>query len=345
MTNMTTAPPHQDTDRRSPYAARLPADDQRDDLMVQVAKLYYDQDRTQAQIAAALGLTRWQVGRLLTEARAEGVVRIDIAPRSGRVTALERALESAFGLQTAVVVPAPAEPALATAAVAQAAARMLAALTPRPALLGLSWGRTMSAVARALPAGWNPGAEIVLVNGSVTLQAGAAHNAAVAEDFARSAGGVATLLPVPAILGRASTRAALEEDPVVGRVLARADQAPVAVFGMGGMAAGSAFVSSGYLREDDIAALRARGAVGDVLGRFITAQGGIADAELNARTIGLPLAALARKAQRIGISAGAEKHAVTAAVLRAGLLTCLVTDETTARHVLTHTPTAESPAP
>lgn len=48
---------------RNPYSARLPVNEQRDHLVVQVAKLYYDLDHTQADIAKELGLTRWQVGR------------------------------------------------------------------------------------------------------------------------------------------------------------------------------------------------------------------------------------------------------------------------------------------
>lgn len=221
---------------RSPYSQRLPSDEQRDHLMVQVAKLYFDLDRTQSQIADELGLTRWQVGKLLTEARAEGVVRIEITPRVSRKTSLEVALQQRFRLRDAVVVPMGeiTDPALLIESVGQAAARYLATLNPKPALLGVSWGRTMAAVARALPQGWNTGAHIVLVNGNSALHATTSRNAAVAEAFAQSAGGQATLLPVPAIVGKPSTRQALEEDPIIGRVLALAEAAPVVCFGMGG---------------------------------------------------------------------------------------------------------------
>lgn len=324
------------TAQRQAYSARLPMDDQRDHLMVQVAKAYYELDRTQARIADDLGLTRWQVGKLLTEAKAEGIVRIAITPRIGRTTALEVELQRSFGLRDAVVVPTGeiTDPALLTEMVAQAGASYLANLSPRPALLGISWGRTMSAVARALPPGWNPGAHVVLVNGSTALSATNARNAAVAEDFAQAAGGTATLLPVPAIVGRPGTRAALEDDPIVARVLALADAAPVVCFGMGELSENSILVASGYLAPQDVPRLRARGAVGDILGRFITASGQIADEGLDARTIGLPLDALHRKTHAIGIVAGADKHVIAAAALRAGYASVIVTDEATARSLL-----------
>src|SRR5258708_19373159 len=86
-------------------APRVSSEEQREHLMVQAAKLYYDLDRTQSEIAKQLGLTRWQVGRLLHEARELDIVRIDIAPRSPRRPDLESALQRRFGLREAVVLP------------------------------------------------------------------------------------------------------------------------------------------------------------------------------------------------------------------------------------------------
>lgn len=321
---------------RNPYSQRLPVDENRDHLMVQVAKLYYDLDRTQAEIAAELGLTRWQVGKLLTGARAEGIVRIEITPRVSRKTSLEVELQQRFRLRDAIVVPMGeiTDPSLLIDSVGQAAASYLANLNPKPQLLGVSWGRTMAAVARALPPGWNPGTHVVLVNGNSALHVTSSRNTAVAEDFAASAGGQATLLPVPAIVGKRSTRDALEEDPIIGRVLSLAEAAPVVVFGMGGLSHQSVLTDSGYLAQDDIARLRALGAVGDILGRFVDAEGQIADPALDDRTVGLRLDRLLQKDWAIGVVAGEEKHPIARAALKAGYLTVLVTDEATARNIL-----------
>ncbi|TMV55606.1 sugar-binding transcriptional regulator, partial [Thioclava sp. BHET1] len=268
----------------APSPNRLPLDATRADLMLRAAKLYYELDRTRSQIAVELGLTRWQVSRLLADSRAQGIVRIEIAPRDGRRADLELRLQRELGLADAVVVPvAPgADPATLRVAVGQAAARYLAALAPRPGLIGVSWGRSMAEVARALPPGWNPGARIVLLNGATTLRSASPRTSTVAEAFAASAGGEAVLLPLPAIFGQRATRHALESDPVIAPVLALAAQAEVVCFGMGGLSRGSALVNSGYLDEDDIDRLRAAGAVGDILGRYVDAAGRIVDPTLDA---------------------------------------------------------------
>ena len=321
---------------RNPYTARLPINEQRDHLMVQVAKLYYDLDRTQSDIAAELGLTRWQVGRLLTEAKESGVVRIEITPRAGRRTSLEIELQRQFGVREAIVVPTGEieDPSLIMDSVAQAAATHLVSLNPRPSVLGVSWGRTMAAVARSLPKDWCRGLQVVLVNGSAALNATTTRNSAVAEEFAESAGGQATLLPVPAILGSKSTRIALEQDPIIERVLTMAEDAPVICFGLGGMTHQSVLLGSGYLDEGDIARLKDLNSVGDIMGRFVDAKGRVVDRQLHDRTIGLRLNALARKERVIAVAAGEDKHFIAAACLRARYMTDLVTDEGTARRIL-----------
>lgn len=226
------------------------------------------------------------------------------------------------------------DPALLNEGIAQAAARWLAALQPRPALMGVSWGRTMAALARALPPHWAPGLEVVLVNGAAALTVSDLSTSAVAEAVAQAAGGSATLLPVPAVLGQSATRDALEADPVIARALARAEAAPLLAFSMGGVSESSALCAQGYLTPQDMAALRARGAVGDILGRFVTAEGAIADPALDARTLGLRLDRLPAKPLTLALVAGPEKQAVARAALRAGYVSVLVTDDSTARALL-----------
>ena len=308
----------------------LPAE-AREVLMVQAAKGYYDLDQTMGDIAKQLGLTRWQVGRLLRDAREQGVVRIEIVPRAQRRPDLESRLQRAYHLREAVVVPQAVEDdGLALDGVAQAAGQLLASLHPRPALVGVSWGRTMAAVAHWLPRRWNDGVEVVLLNGAMHIHAAAPRTSTIAESFALAGNGRATLLPVPAIVGRAQTREVLEQDPVIATVLALGRNAPVICFGLGSMTPDSVLVQSGAMTEADIARLRRKGAVGDILGRFIDAHGRIVDAELDARTIGLEPRAARDKAFSIGVAVGRRKHPVVLAALRAGFLSVLVTDEQTA---------------
>jgi deoxyribonucleoside regulator len=309
--------------------------EQRELIMIQAAKLYYDLERTMSEIAKELGLTRWQVGRILREARETGVVRIEIVPGVQRRPDLESRLQRAFGLREAIVVPHPsADDGIAVDRVAQAVGPFLAGLSPRPSLVGVSWGRTMTAVAHWLPRRWNDDVEVVLLNGAMNIRATATRTNNVAELFAQAGNGRATLLPVPAIVGRAGTREVLEQDPIIARVLELGAQATVACFSVGVVTPDSVLVQSGYLSEAEIARLRRRGAVGDILGRFIDAAGAVVDAQLDHRTIGLLPQALLSKPFAIGVCVGKAKHAAVLACLRARYINVLVTDEQTALFAL-----------
>ncbi|WP_159711998.1 sugar-binding transcriptional regulator [Geminicoccus flavidas] len=309
--------------------------DERLQLMIQVAKRYYHLDMTMGEIATELGLTRWQASRLLADARESGVVRIEIVPHTPRLPELESRLQRRFGLKDAVVVPQDPDVSdeLMLDTVAQAAGRLLAGLD-RYKLVGVSWGRTMSAVARRLPPFWNKGAEVVMLNGAMNLRDSPLRTNNVAELFARAANGHAILLPVPAILGKAATRVALEQDPTIAGVLEVGQKAAVICFGLGAIAVDSVLVQSGFVGESEVQRLKAKGAVGDILSRYIDSEGRIVDPDLDARTIGADLASCRERAFSIGVGTGRAKHAVTLAALRAGYLNVLVTDEQTALFLL-----------
>ena len=305
-------------------------------LAVRVAELYYDDNKTQDEIGGLLGISRWKAGRLLTQARDAGIVRIEIVHPRARRLALERRLCEQFGLADAVIVPSPdSEDADAVAPrVAQAAADYLTALRPVPRTLGVSWGRTLDAVAERLPQGWATGVTVVQINGGVSLNRRPGTAATLAATIAARGGGQAVLLPSPAILERLETKRAIEADRTVADVLDRAAAASAYLYSAGVADATSVLVESGYLTPDDVAELVRKGAVGDVVGRYIDANGHIVDPGLDERTVGLGLDELRSAATAIFVVAGASKHDVARAIVMSGLCTVLVSDEDTAHALL-----------
>ncbi|HWM34560.1 MAG TPA: sugar-binding transcriptional regulator [Pseudolysinimonas sp.] len=308
----------------------------RDDelLAVRVAELYYDEDKTQDEIGALLGISRWKAGRLLTQARDAGIVRIEIVHPRARRLGLERRLSERFGLADAVIVPTPDVDDAVSSRVAQAAADYLTALRPVPRTLGVSWGRTLDAVADRLPVGWATGVDVVQINGGVSLNRRPGTAATTAATIAGRAGGQVVLLPSPAILERIETKRAIEADRTVADVLAKAATASAYLYSAGVADGSSVLVDSGYLTAEDVAELVRKGAVGDVLGRYIDANGHIVDPGLDERTVGLGLDELRSAAAAIFVVAGASKHDVARAIVMSGLCTVLVSDEATANALL-----------
>ncbi|MGH2467806.1 MAG: sugar-binding domain-containing protein, partial [Candidatus Limnocylindrales bacterium] len=93
-------------------------------------------------------------------------------------------------------------------------------------------------------------------------------------------------------------------------------------------------VRSGCLSTAEIARLRERGAVGDVLGNYVDAQGSLIASPHSGRLVGLSLDALRRIAIVIAVVSEAEKPWAISGVLRAGVVDVLIVDEPNARAVL-----------
>ncbi len=303
-------------------------------LAVRVAELYYEENKTQDEIGALLGISRWKAGRLLTQARERGIVRIEIVHPRARRLALERELCARFGLSDAIVVPVPDENGSVTSVVTQAAADFLTALRPVPKTLGVSWGHTLTEVADKLPDGWATGVTVVQINGGVSLNRRASTAATLASTIANRGRGQVVLLPSPAVLERRETKDAIAADRTVAAVLDLAQRADAYLYSAGLGDKNSALVDSGYLRASDLEELAMKGAVGDVLGRYIDANGNIVDPELDGRTVGVELSTLRAAKTAIFVVAGEDKHDIARAVVVNGLCSILITDEGTARDLL-----------
>ncbi len=299
-------------------------------LAVRVAELYYEDNKSQDEIGGLVGITRWKVGRLLAEARDSGIVRIEIVHPRARRLSVERALRERFGLDDAVVVPAPEDASELADRVAQAAADFLTAVRPVPRTLGVSWGRTLDAIADDLAPHWATGVTVVQINGGVSVNRRPGTAAHTAATIAQKARGEVVLLPSPAILERVETKRAIESDRTVAGVLTLAESASMHLYSAGVADATSVLVDSGYLTADDVAGLRRNGAVGDVVGRYINAEGEIVDSALNDRTVGLGLEQLRAAKNAVFVVSGEAKHNVARAVVTSGLCTVVVTDEATA---------------
>ena len=315
-------------------------------LLVRVARMYYGMALTQEEIGARLGLSRFKVGRLLDRAVRDSIVRIEIVHPAARLVEIEEQLVARFGLRAAIVADAGTGPGategaaeaatvVSREAVARAAAAYLAEIRPTGAI-GVSWGRTMLELSRALEPGWTAATEIVQLNGATSRSATPTRAGEIVDRFGATSGASIMLMPAPAIVGSAALRTALEADPSVGGTLEAARRAPFAVFSLGIPTPESVLVESGFVGSSDRKRLREAGAVGDILGRFLTPDGRIALSDLDERTVGLPLAELATKDHTIGLAAGPGRGPIALAGIRAGCVNTLITDESTADWLVAH---------
>jgi deoxyribonucleoside regulator len=310
-----------------------PRDDDRQ-LMAKVADLYYLRDLTQQEIADRLGLSRPTVSRLLQRARAEGVVRIEVNPPEESHHDLARELEERFGLREAVVVTGRSEsPTLTRRALGQAGARYLDRCLKGREVVGVSWGTTLNEVVHHVRPRPLRTTVVPLVGGAGQVAPGV-HANDLARRLAQAHGGEVHLLHAPAVVASPEVQGALCSDPGIRRALDLARRAQVALVGVGALVPSSTLVQSGYFSVRELAALRERGAVGDVCTRPYTRDGLPVDEALQRRIVAVEFEDLRRIPTVVAVAGGLEKAEAILGLLRGDLVDVLVTDHVAARAVL-----------
>jgi deoxyribonucleoside regulator len=310
--------------------ATTPRDELLAERATRAAWLYYERGLTQDEIARRLIVSRSTVSRLLTYAREAGIVAISLTRPLPEVAAVETGLHEAFPLRVVAVEPLESGEAPA-AAVARAGARFLARLARSPSTIGVGWGSTLAAAARALPRAAAPWIRLVDVVGRPP---GEGSLVAVSRLLARLWSVEVVSVPAPAFADSVELRERLLRDPVVSEVLGRARNADMIVLSIGSVGADSTFVREGVLTAADMGRLRLAGAVGDLLGHFYDADGREVAVERVLGPVGLDLDDLRRHPSVVAFAAGESKLAGIRAAAAQGLISGLVTDESTARSLL-----------
>jgi lsr operon transcriptional repressor len=302
-----------------------------EELQARVAWHYYVGNLTQQEIAQLIGSNRVRVNRLLAASRESGMVQITINSRLAPCVALEEMLVKRFGLEAAVVVPSGADTEANMAALGIGAANYLSGQIEAGQTVGLGWGRTIRAVLRALPQRTYGGIS------AVSLQGGLSHCPSIntfdiVSDFANLCQADGFLFPAPIYVSSQAVRDVLLKEDAVRETYERARRSDLVLLTCGDLTE-SLVVTYGINDPEQVRALQKAGAVGDMLGHFMDADGEAIDHPLNRRTVAISLEDL-RKIQRvILVSGGAKKFAVTRAALRGRYPSVLVTDEETAQRL------------
>lgn len=310
-------------------------------LLIKIARFYYQEELTQAQIADRLRLSRQKVQRLLHEAREAGTVQFTIRPIMGIFADLERALEQRFGLREAVVIETSEyddQTNVAREVGAGAADYSMRVVHPHDSIV-ISWGGTMLGMVNALSA--KPQrediAEVAVIQGLGGLvdPNHEAHAADLTRRLAKCLGGSAYLLPAPGVAGTRSARNALYNDPHVAQVLQKARRATLAFMGIGAPRSDSILVQQGTIvKWDELTELTDRGAVGDINLRFFDERGQKVPSDLDDRVIGLTLDEIKQIGHVVGMAGGAAKLRAIRGALEGKLIHALVTDSSTAQRLL-----------
>jgi deoxyribonucleoside regulator len=302
--------------------------------IARVAYLYYTESLNQQEIAEQLHLSRITVGRMLQRAREEGIVQIKINTPDNVFFDIERQLIQQYGLKDAIVTmeAEAGDPLYRT--LAEATANWLLSHVWKGARIGLGMGRTISHI----PSVFKPERPLECTFSEVTGGASMASKGVtqynIVSKMAELAGGRAEYIYAPIIVSNKDACQALMNEAPVREALERARQCDIMIQGIGPVDYTALLYIHDYLNQQELESLLAQGGVGDLLGRYFDQYGESIESPLDQRIIGLTLDDIARIPWSVVVAGGAEKVPALRAVINKHLINILITDVSTAKHLL-----------
>jgi len=301
-------------------------------MRARIAWYYYVAGLTQQEISDRLGIARARVNKIAGQLRADGSVVVDIRLPLVSCVELEEQLKAIYALKQVAVVPSVADDEQLRRMIGDAGGIMLDALIADGQCLSVGWGRTLSASIKRLRCRQLKDSSVVSLMGGLT-RGSETNTFEVSTELAKTLGADCYYVTAPIYCPSIESREILLTHSGVNEVMERARKSDLAIVSCGDLSHKTALTAMSSVGER-LPDLKKSGAVGEILGTFLDAQGLPIDHILNQRVIAMPPADLKMIPNSILISGGLYKADIVEAILRAGYVNCLVTDEAVAQRLV-----------
>lgn len=299
-------------------------------LMVEVAKAFYENDESKVEIAHRFGITRFKVARILEDARKMGVVRILINPPSTDFQNHASQIAEMLHLKSVVVVPHRELIQDSYDELAVGAARTLTELTRKGMSIGVSWGRTLVRVGLHLD--YLPTVDLIQLTGSLGSDPQQSP-LKVMENISSKTGGRSYALMASLFSQSPEVAARLRQEPSIREVTDRYDNLDIALISIGSWDKRITQLPD-FLNESDINYLDQSGVVADCAGIFLNAEGRIINTPLDDKRISISPDQLKSVPSVLAVAGEPDKASAIVAVARAGIATHLITTPLAAVEIL-----------
>lgn len=303
-------------------------------LMISVAKLYYENDYNQNMIAEKLNLSRPYVSKLLNLAKEQGLVTVEVHVPDEYESPMEAELRTRFDLKKVIIVPSDNNSNVLSLVGTQAA-RYLNSIIKSDDIICVSWGKTLYEFSlKLVPRSDLKNISVVQGCGGISQISKNIYASEIPKKIADAYGGVPYILPLPAIVDRKMTRDMIMQERNITQIMNLSREANIAIFPAGYLDYDCALARAGYISPEDVDELIKKGACGDIFIHQINSNGEICDTELDQRSIAIELDEIKKKEYRIAIACGGNRVGSMHGAIVSGVCNVLVTDEATAKDLM-----------
>lgn len=307
-------------------------DEERLELLGQLAVWYYEDGLDQTVIARRIGKSRSMVSKMLNEVRRQGIVEFRVNYPLRRDSRRERELEEVFGLDQAWVLGSRlgTDDESRLRIVGKLGARCLQSRLFDGVRIGVGLGQALLEVIRAMPTLELREAAVVQLIGTLSARHLAMDSSELTRLLADKLSADYRYLPSPAVVNTMEAAKSLLGEQAIRDALELASNVDVALIGIGSTdMEHSSLYQGGFVGEEELEQVRAAGAVGDILSRYILPDGSQIEMPGDRHVIGVPLEELQTLPSVIAVASSPAKAEVILAALRGGHFNVLVTDSQT----------------
>lgn len=307
----------------------------RQELLADIAEMYFLQGKNQAEISDVVGVTRSNISRMLSEARQAGIVEISINRPIKEDKAVAQKFLDRFGLLNARVVQVEQKSERLETLGRIAAHELVQYLQPG-STLGSSWGTAINATVEKISLeNPIPQLRVTQLLGAFGARIKEYDGHAIVRRLEEKLDAEGIYINAPFLVENKKIAASLMENQSISESLDISKQADIALLGVGSSEPEfCSYYLANYVSYDEIVSIQKAGAIGDVCGRFYSMQGKNVAVNFQERLIGISREDLQRIPIRIGVAGGPEKVKPIIGALRAGLINILVSDSATIFEVL-----------
>lgn len=309
--------------------------DYSDDLLRMAATLYHVDGLGQAEVAKFVRVSQTKVSRLLVAAQERGIVRVSVEQYNARNSRLEHDLCSQLGLQTAAVIRTEKDLTGETArqTVGYFGAPFVTELIRRSGIVAVGGGRSVAEVVHRFRRSDAHRLTVVQAMGSIDSSISPFDALELGRSIVKLWGGEFFHLSAPAFASDKKTRDYFLASDQIRFVWQKLQSADAAIVGVGSLNQ-SVYVERDVLCAADMAHLKDCGALGEICGRFVNAEGRECESRWRDRAISIDFEHLRKIPCVIGVAAGAQRAPAVAAAIRGKLINSLLIDEAGGRALL-----------
>ncbi|ENM3946727.1 transcriptional regulator, SorC family [Vibrio cholerae] len=306
------------------------------DLLTEIAVSYYQDGATQEEISKKYTISRAKVGRLLKQARDEGIVEITVKYHPVFSAKIEQRLIERFGVRRALIALDQPNDEAQRQQVAGLVSNYLTSTLKNGMVVTVGQGRNVSAVAHHVGVITPRDCKFVCSIGGIHPRGGMFNADHICRQLAKKYGGSSETLYAPAYAENPEQKRVFMQNSTVNQTLDLARKADIALVGIGDMSENSYMVDLGWFTPEEVVQSRLnQGVVGDFAGHdFFDVHGRIANTVMNDRVIGLGIDEFRPIAEVIAIASENSKPLALLGALRTGAIDVIATSVSNALTVL-----------